>query len=424
MADAEHRHTAINAILALSIRILGAGMAFIFNLIIARQLGAEQSGYFFLAFSLVMFLSTFAMLGFENTVLRFTGVQSKQGQAVTDILNFALKKVIPLAAITSLLLYFIAEPLATNIFNKPQLANILQMIAPAIIGLSVVSIVGMSLQARHKLLAAIPCQKIAHLFLCSGFILFLTLDTAQDIALYLSLSLGISSSFFYWYSFRGLDNQGTRPNNTQLWQSARPNWVITLMTQTLQWFAPIMIGIWLLAEDVAYFSVAQRIAMLTSFILMAVNLVVAPKFAAFKAADDMDNIRKTALFSVRLLLVSAFPIITFMLIFPSFLMSLFGDDFKQGALILQVLVLGQAVNVITGSVGYLLLMSGNERDLRFVTIFSGITVVLLTCTLTPLYGALGAAVATALSFAMQNLMAVYFVKKRLGFNTLKFWQEI
>jgi O-antigen/teichoic acid export membrane protein len=83
-----------------------------------------------------------------------------------------LNKVIPLAAITSLLLYFIAELLATNIFNKPQLANILQMIAPAIIGLSVISIVGMSLQARHKLLAAITCQKIAHLFLCSGFILF------------------------------------------------------------------------------------------------------------------------------------------------------------------------------------------------------------------------------------------------------------
>jgi O-antigen/teichoic acid export membrane protein len=424
MADAEHRHTAINAILALSIRILGAGMAFVFNLIIARQLGAEQTGYFFLAFSLAIFLSTFAMQGFESTVLRFIGAQSKQGQAITDILNFALKKVVPLAAITSLLLYFIAEPLATNIFNKPQLANILQVIAPAILGLSVVSIVAMSLQARHKLLAAIPCQKIAHLFLCSGFILFLTLDTAQDIALYLSLSLGITSSFFYWYSLKGLDNQGTRPNNTKLWQSARPNWVITLMTQTLQWFAPIMIGIWLLAEDVAYFSVAQRIAMLTSFILMAVNLVVAPKFAAFKAADDMVNIRKTALFSVRLLLISAFPIISFMLVFPSFLMGLFGENFKQGALILQILVLGQAVNVITGSVGYLLMMSGNERDMRFVTIFSGIAVVVLTCILTPLYGTVGAAVATAFSLAMQNLMAVYFVKKRLGFNTLKFWQKI
>jgi O-antigen/teichoic acid export membrane protein len=424
LADAEHRHTAMNAILALGIRILGAGMAFIFNLIIARQLGAEQTGYFFLAFSLVMFLSAFTCLGFENTVLRFTSEYVKQGAAVKAILNFALQKIMPLACLIAFLLYFLAEPLATNGFNKPHLADVFKMISPAIIGFSVVLVVAMSLQARHKLLAAIPCQNIAHLFLCSGFVLFLTLDTAQDIALYLSLSLGISSSFFYWYSLRGLDNQGTRPNNTQLWQSARPNWVITLMTQTLQWFAPIMIGIWLLAEDGAYFSVAQRIAMLTSFILMAINLVVAPKFAAFKAADDMDNIRKTALFSVRLLLISALPIISFMLVFPSFLMGLFGDDFKQGALLLQILVLGQAVNVITGSVGYLLTMSGNERDMRFVTIFSCITVVVLTCTLTPLYGAVGAAVATAFSLAMQNLMAVYFVKKRLGFNTLKFWQEI
>lgn len=423
-ADAEHRHTAVNAILALGIRILGAGMSFIFNLIIARQLGAEQSGYFFLAFSLVMFLSAFTRLGFDNTVLRFTSQNVKQGAVVRAILNFALQKVLPLASLIAILLCLFAKPLATHIFNKPHLTEVFEMISPSIIGLSVVLIVAMSLQARHKLLTSIPCQNIAHLFLCSGLILFLTLDKAEDIALYLSLSLGISSSFFYWYSLRGLNNKGTRPNNIELWQSARPNWVITLMTQTLQWFGPIMIGVWLLAEDVAYFSVAQRIAMLTSFILMAINLVVAPKFAAFKAVGDMLNIRKTALFSVRLLLISALPIITFMLVFPSFLMGLFGNEFKEGALILQVLVLGQAVNVITGSVGYLLMMSGNERDMRFVTIFSGFNVVVLTCVLTPLYGALGTAVATAFSLAMQNLMAVYFVKKRLGFNTLKFWQEI
>jgi len=424
LADIEHRNTVMKASLALVIRLLGAGMAFIFNLIIARQLGAEQSGYFFLAFSLVMFLSAFTRIGFDNTVLRFTSAQEAQGEAVRTILNFSLQKVLPLACFMTLLLHFFSESLATNVFNKPLLAGVFQMIAPTIIGLSVALIVAMSLQARQILIPSISCQNIAHLFLCSGFILFLTLDSAQDIALYLSLSLGISSSFFYWYSLKGLNSEGIRPSNSQLWQSARPNWVIALMSQALQWFGPIMIGVWLLAEDVAYFNVAQRIALLTSFILMAVNLVVAPKFAAFKAVEDMINIRKTALFSVRLLLISAFPIITFMLLFPSFLMGLFGEDFEQGALILQILVLGQAVNVITGSVGFLLTMSGHERDMRFVTIFSGVMVVILTCTLTPLYGAVGAAVATAFSLAMQNLIAVYFVKKRLGFNTLKFWQKI
>jgi len=192
----------------------------------------------------------------------------------------------------------------------------------------------------------------------------------------------------------------------------------------VQWSAPIIIGVYLVAEQVAYFSVAQRIVLLTSFILMVVNLVVAPKFADFKAKNDIDGIRKTALFSVRLLVLSAMPIALFMLLLPEFLMGLFGEQFKQGALILQVLVLGQAINVITGSVGFLLMMSGNERDMRFVTIISGCGVLISVPIFTQLFGAIGAASATAFFISLQNLLAVYFVRKRLGFNTLKFWQKI
>ena len=196
------------------------------------------------------------------------------------------------------------------------------------------------------------------------------------------------------------------------------------MNQAVQWCAPIIIGVYLVAEQVAFFSVAQRIALLTSFILMAVNLVVAPKFANFNAKNDLEGIRKTALFSVRLLVLSALPIVLFMLLLPEFLMGLFGEQFKQGAVILQILVLGQAINVITGSVGFLLMMSGNERDMRFVTIISGCGVLLSVPLFTSLYGAMGAALATAFFISLQNLLAVYFVKKRLGFNTLKFWQKI
>ena len=138
----------------------------------------------------------------------------------------------------------------------------------------------------------------------------------------------------------------------------------------------------------------------------------------------MESVRKTALFSVRLLVVSAVPIVGAMLIFPGFLMGLFGADFAQGAQLLQILALGQFVNVITGSVGYLLMMTGHERDLRTSTLISGGLVVILTIILTQYFGVLGCAIATAISIAFQNLLAAYFVKKRLGFNTLKFWQKI
>ena len=424
LKDAEHRHTAINAFLALIIRVLGAGMAFIFNIVIARQLGAEQSGYFFLGLALTMLLSGIARLGFDNTVLRFTSAGADHGNTVKAILNFALKYVLPVASLFTVSIYTLAPWLAVSVFNKPGLTDTLQLIAPAIIGLSIVFLVAMSLQARHKLVASIPCQNIAHLMLCGAAVVVFSAKSASDAALYLSLSLGVSSCFFYWLSIKNLNNNGEKPDPQQLWHSARPNWVIIIMSQAVQWSAPIIIGVFLIAEQVAFFSVAQRIAMLTSFILMAVNLVVAPKFSAFHAKGDDVGIRKTALFSVRLLVLSALPIVLFMLVFPELLMSLFGDEFKQGAVILQILVLGQAVNVVTGSVGFLLMMSGHERDMRLVTLISGFGVLISVPIFTKLFGAVGAASATTFFISLQNLLAVYFVKKRLGFNTLMFWQKI
>lgn len=424
LSDAEHRHTAINTSIALAIRVFGAGTAFVFNLIIARQLGAEQSGYFFLAFSLAMLLSSICQLGFENTVLRFTGANSANGFTVKYILNFALSYSIPIASVIALVLYCLAPYIAIYLFDMPLMEQSIQYIAPAVIGLSTVFIVAMSLQARQKLLASIPCQNIAHFLLCGAAVLLINVSTANIAALYLSLSLGLSASFFYWLAIKGLNNSGDVVNANELWLSARPNWVITIMSQAVQWSAPIIIGVFLVAEEVAFFSVAQRIALLTSFILMAINLVVAPKFASFEAKNDMVGMRKTALFSVRLLVLSALPIVLFMLLLPDFLMGLFGEQFKQGAVILQILVLGQAVNVITGSVGFLLMMSGNERDMRLVTMISGCGVLVSVPLFTSLYGVIGAAAATAFFISLQNLLAVYFVKKRLGFNTLKFWQKI
>lgn len=422
--DREQRHTIINSVLALVIRVLGAFMAFIFNLIIAKGLGAEQSGYFFLALAVAMLLSAVARLGFDNTVLRFTSANAECGYTVKAILNFALKYVLPVASLFALSTYYVAPWAAENIFNKPGLATSLQFIAPAIIGLSVVFLVAMSLQARHNLIASIPCQNIAHFMLCGAAVIVLSAESASTAALYLSLSLGVTSCFFYWLSIKNLNDNGEEPESQTLWHSARPNWVIVIMGQAVQWSAPIIVGVFLVAEQVAFFSVAQRIALLTTFILMAVNLVVAPKFSAFHAKGDVVGIRKTALFSVRLLVLSALPIVLFMLFFPEFLMGLFGEQFKQGAVILQILVLGQAVNVVTGSVGYLLQMTGRERDMRIVTLVSGFGVLISVPFFTKLFGAIGAASATAFFISLQNLLAVYFVKKRLGFNTLKFWQKI
>jgi O-antigen/teichoic acid export membrane protein len=102
-------------------------------------------------------------------------------------------------------------------------------------------------------------------------------------------------------------------------------------------------------------------------------------------------------------------------------MSFFGAGFTGGSSMLLVLALGQYVNVLTGSVSYLLIMSGHEKDTRNTQFMIGVFSIILNLVLVKYYGAFGAAVAIAVSVAAQNLIYVGMAKRRLGFNTMAIW---
>ena len=104
-------------------------------------------------------------------------------------------------------------------------------------------------------------------------------------------------------------------------------------------------------------------------------------------------------------------------------MALFGAQFVVGGPLLQILAIGQFFNAICGSVGLLLIMSGNERDVRTLTLCSGSFALALIWVLTVYLGEHGNALGIALAVAVQNLLAVYFVRKRLGFNSLAVWRS-
>lgn len=103
------------------------------------------------------------------------------------------------------------------------------------------------------------------------------------------------------------------------------------------------------------------------------------------------------------------------MIFADDTMSIFGKDFSSLGNILRIMAAGRYVNVLTGSVGSLLIMTGHEREQRLAVLISAVMSVILSLILIPLLGLLGAAISYAIALAAQNLLSVYFVKKRLGF---------
>lgn len=420
LANAEHRDLLFSSAVAFAIRILGALAGFIATFFIARQLGAEESGHYFLAFSVVIVASAFSRVGLDNTVLRFTGGSP---ELVVNVILKSMLLIFIVSAFSAAILYFGASYFAVHVFSKPELALVLRAMSIGVLGLSALTISAMALQGLRRVSASIFILNIAaNLLLIASLFVISDVYAVQLAGVYAlsSVLVGVLG-FGFFYVFRPRVNQSSI-SWRELFASCGPLWIVVIMSQMVQWSGQFMAGAYVSSEALAQLAVAQRTAMLSSFILIAVNLVVAPRFANLYRNNDMVALERLAIKSVKLISLFALPIIGVMLIFPSFLMSLFGKEFSDGAVLLQILAIGQFINAVTGSVGFLLMMSGHERDMRNVTLVSGTLALLLTWFLTAQFAIVGAAIGTAIAVATQNLLAVYFVKKRLGFNTLAVWR--
>jgi O-antigen/teichoic acid export membrane protein len=97
------------------------------------------------------------------------------------------------------------------------------------------------------------------------------------------------------------------------------------------------------------------------------------------------------------------------------IMTVFGQDFKRGAIVLIVLLVGVVINVATGAINELLVMTGFEIDVKWVNFMGALLLVIFGPLMLFAWGVVGVAVALSMTFVFVNLAMLILVKKRLGF---------
>lgn len=403
---------------------LGATSTLLMSLVVGRNLGASDSGFFFLSFSIITFLAAFSRIGLDNAIVRFIGAEEGVINNYTmSILKKSLFLTLALSFPICLLIYMFNVELATLVFSKPELSNVLMYMSPSIVGISISTIIAMYLQARRMVALSLTFLNILSNISFALITFIGDIDLVETSALIYSAATTSTALVGIFLCFKkAKPSEKKEISWSILLSSCLPLWFVLMMSQLILWFGQIYAGIWLPSDEISQIAVAQRVSMLTSFILMAVNVVVAPRFARLYKLGEIKELEKLAKWSVKIMLLFSVPMFSVLLIFPNYIMSMFGDGFANGKELLQIFCIGQFINVLTGSVAYILTMSGNERDLRNTVAFSGPLIVILCLILVPTFGAYGVAISTSVAIATQNLIAVFWVKKRLGFNTIIFWK--
>ena len=417
----ENKELVKHSMVALIIRISGAGVAFLMNVVIARDLGARESGFFFLAVTVCAMLATIGRVGADQTILRFVSIYSmqKEWDKVHGVINTLMKWGLMVTGAMAIIICIFSRPIAIHFFHKAEFQNSLIWTALSMPFYACYNLFGMALQGRRKVLLSVSILRtISPLILVILALIFVPTTGTYACMLYFISAIGASLFGYYWWR-RNTPLEKGKFDSAILWKSSSALWIMAIMQQMVIWGGQFVAGIFNTPQELAHLAVARNTSMLITFMLSAVGYVSAPRFAHMYNENKMEDLKKYAQNTTRLMAVVSLPIILFIWFFPEFIMSLFGKDFTGGAWFLRVLAVGQFINVVTGSVSQLLTMSGHEKDMRNITIINGIIAIVLALILNPIFGAMGSAISTAIAVASSNLMAVGFVKKRLGFNTLK-----
>jgi len=414
------------ASVSLLLRLGAGGIAFGFQVVLARALGATGMGMFVLATTLVTVATVLSRFGLDNVLLRRTaaGAAAQDWSSVLGVYGRAMRLAFVAGGFCTLLLWGISPWLANTVFHKPDLAEPLRWMALAVIPTTLLMLHSELLKGLKRVALASSVESLlVPFFALVGLWLVPTdrLDVRTAVWVYMVAGMITAAiGYLMWRRMiQGCGIAGDGPSLSELLRSCLPLLGATLMSGVIIPWAPVIfLGAWGSSSEVGIFSVANRLAMLTSLVLIAVNSVAAPKFAALHHQGEFKCLGDTARGATRLMTFAAAPVLLVFVILPERVLQLFGNEFIQGSTILAILAIGQFVNVATGSVGYLLTMSGHDRQLWSSTFVSAAINIVLCLTLIPAHGAVGAAIAAATSVAVSKLVNVYSVWRCLGISTL------
>jgi len=411
------------------LKVLAAILAFGLNVVLGRFLGAEGAGAYFLALATASIAATFGRFGLDSAVLRTVAAHASVGEfsQASAIQRTALGVAFVCSCLMAVVIFLGSDFVAGEVFSDETLAGQIRVMALAVVPLALSVLVSRALlglsRVRDSLLvfSIIPTAVAlgGTVALASSFKVYGAI-MAYVIAVCVALVYGWTA----WHRALPAGVSGCRPRQStwpmrDLLTTGAPLLIGALLQLVIQASGTVLLGVWSDNTEVGRYAVAWRTAVLISFVLVAVNAIAQPKFAELYARGEIALLAATAYKATLLMTACAAPALLIFLALPTLVLSAFGNDFAGGAGALQILSVGQFVNVAAGSVGVLLVMTRHERSYRNVQVIAACVVMSLNFMLIPKYGATGAAIAAASALIVQNILFGYFVWRKLGILTFR-----
>jgi O-antigen/teichoic acid export membrane protein len=184
-----------------------------------------------------------------------------------------------------------------------------------------------------------------------------------------------------------------------------------VFTTLVFWIDRLLVGYFLDEASTGIYQAASQLSVAFAVILGGFGRILTPQFANAFALRDYPTLAALYRTGTKWGFYLGLPLILVLLASPArVLETLYGRAYAGGSLVLVILVIGQTINLLTGSVGPLLVMGGRKKA-WFMLTGGGLALnLILNILFIPKLGLQGAALGTSISLSLLFIVAVTVAK--------------
>ena len=410
---------------SLALKIASVGLSFLTSILLVRLLGRVEYGYFVYSIAWMQLLVTFSLLGFDKLLVRL--VSTYKTRKSWGLMRGLIRRSNQIILVIAVGIAAIAAGISWWRFSGSDM-QMVNSLSIAMLSLPLAALMRLRLaimQGLHKVfLGQLPESALRPVLFIGliGLTYFLSPDSLNAPYALLLFLLSLSVALFVGIRMliKALPesvNSAVSTNETNSWiKEAFPLLLVSGFAM-LHAQAEVLILVSIEGPDsLAGYHVAKRISQFIPLVFISVNLVLSPAVASLYAKKEMERLQRLVTNNARFVLLLALPVALVFIFYGRLFLLLFGPEFTDGAPILTLLATGQLLNILLGSVGLLLIMTGHSGDAVAGIGASAILNILLSFILIPVMGNMGAAVASTSSLMAGNLFLSFRVWKRLGLH--------
>ncbi|WP_438296698.1 flippase [Sporosarcina sp. FA15] len=414
-----------SSILFLS-KIIAYLLAFIFNLVVARYLGANIYGSFIFVFSTLSLLTVFIQLGNKNGLMYYIPRLKEDGKNYKDLISTTITMSFIIGIVVVIVtIFFLSKPIGIYILGSESYINAVKILTIVVFMDAISEILKASLRGNDEIKHFAFGGVLVHFFRIFIIMIFILMEVKTNILIVSYIISSLLIVFYYLLVLKGKKMYGKiNLNSMKLYFSMLLLFIPTMFTALLSvmhtQIDKIMIGNYLGAGSVGIYNIATVIANLSSFIFAVISAVISPIISKIYYSGDMQKLSDIYKTVSKWTLIANLLFLSIILILSEDILRLFGSEFKIGATVLILVSIGQLFNSIAGPSAAIINMTGHTKVSFYFYIVTVIMNLILNFIFIPLYGINGAAFTTMVSLITLNILNVVFIYIKMKLHPFSF----